>query len=225
MFSLSITSNAKQFQRDLEAQVRKQVAFAGMVALNTIARDVQAAVRTEMDRAFDRPMPQTKKAVRIIPATKSRLVATVFVQDFASRYLEPYLPGGSHMPVLAPGQDGVLDPVAASLNRYGALGVGRVKSLAARSDVFVGEVQTANGPVRGVWQRPTKRARKGQRGPKGGRIKANRTDRLKLLVAFQEPKTLKQTFDFHGTAQRTVERMMQRRMADAWAKALASARR
>jgi len=62
-----------------------QVRFATARALTQTAVAGREAVRAEMDRAFDRPTPWTKRMVRYEPATKDSLEARVLLSEDTSK--------------------------------------------------------------------------------------------------------------------------------------------
>lgn len=79
----------------------KQLPFATSQALNEVGRKVIATETAVMKSVFDRPAPFTVNALRLEPATKSRLTVTVLTKDgngadrSASRWLTPEAFGGA----------------------------------------------------------------------------------------------------------------------------------
>jgi len=71
-----------------------QVPYATALALTRTAQFVQKELASEMDKAFDRPTPFTKNGMRVVPATKSRLAASVDFKDRQAKYLTPEVYGG-----------------------------------------------------------------------------------------------------------------------------------
>lgn len=65
----------------------QQVAFATALALTRTAEAARVAVQQEMTRVFDRPTPFTLRALRIVPATKSKLEAQVLFKDLGGKSL------------------------------------------------------------------------------------------------------------------------------------------
>lgn len=78
-----------------------QAQYAAAVALTKTAKEVQAELKEEMRRVFDRPTPFTLNSLYIKPATKQNLEALVWIKDEASKgtaaakYLQPQIQGGS----------------------------------------------------------------------------------------------------------------------------------
>ena len=72
------------------------------IALTRTAKDVQAAIKTEMRSVFDRPTPYAINGTFLKPASKTSLEARVWVKDDpwgkgtpADRFLGPQIFGGS----------------------------------------------------------------------------------------------------------------------------------
>jgi hypothetical protein len=83
-------------------QLATQVPFAVAVALTKTAKDVQSAVKQEMQDVFERPVAYTLNSVFVKAATKQSLEAKVWLKDNpfgkgtpANRYLAPQIFGGS----------------------------------------------------------------------------------------------------------------------------------
>lgn len=81
----------------------KQVAFSTSVALNAVAKEIEAAQREAIGGKFDRPKPQTVKATYTLRANKTNLTATVGLKDRgrgvpASEYLAPNIGRSGRVP-------------------------------------------------------------------------------------------------------------------------------
>lgn len=79
----------------------KQLRFAAAVALTKTAKIAEGDVKREMQQVFDRPTRWALNATRIVPATKQRLVAQVWLKDRRglpqgkdSNFLYPQVFGG-----------------------------------------------------------------------------------------------------------------------------------
>ncbi|KQW96964.1 hypothetical protein ASC94_09155 [Massilia sp. Root418] len=79
---------------------QKQVDFATRVALTRTAQAAVPALQREMRDVFRNPTPYTLSGLRVVPATKTRLAATVMLKDDATKatpaakYLLPQIKGG-----------------------------------------------------------------------------------------------------------------------------------
>jgi hypothetical protein len=219
---ISVHADMKALRRQLDDFAKKQVPFATAQAINAVAAEVKKAEADNMRQRLDRPAPFTINSLAIKKATKSTLTATVFVKDIAARYLLPSEQQGTQ---LLPGSSrAMLRPVQSNqINKYGNLPRGRIAQLAARPDVFVGVVQTADGPVDGVWQRPAA-VTKGRKGKKKALRGANKTGHLKLLVRFADPVPVKTELRYGSTAQEIVKRRMPVELARAFAQAMKTAK-
>lgn len=83
------------------AELGNRLPITTAVALTHTAKDVQAAIRAEMVRVFDRPQPYTLSSTFLKAATKNKLEARVWLKDNpsgkgtpADRYLQPQIDGG-----------------------------------------------------------------------------------------------------------------------------------
>jgi len=77
-----------------------EVPYAASVAVNRVAVLAKDAIRAEMPRAFDRPVPFTLNSLYMKASSKTNLEAEVGLRDFApkgnpaSKYLAPQIYGG-----------------------------------------------------------------------------------------------------------------------------------
>lgn len=182
VIGVRVQPDAAQAKASLQNYL-KQLRYGAAVAATRAAKRVQAAERRNMGAVLDRPTPFTLNSVAVQPATRDSLTAVVYVRPIAARYLLPFEVGGQH--VL--NSKALLDPKNINLNRYGNLPRTKLRSLAARPDIFIGPVKTKSGVVHGVWQLPT--------AGKPGKA-ANRTGHLKLLIRFSDPQQVKQRLHY-----------------------------
>lgn len=79
---------------------QRQIPFATAVALTETAKLIKSAVEDDMRSVFDRPTPYTMNALRLVPATKQKLEARVWIKGEAdgaapaTRWLTPEVYGG-----------------------------------------------------------------------------------------------------------------------------------
>ena len=98
----SIKHNIREALRAFEDSPQ-QVAFATALALTRTAKGAEKANVQEMRRVFDRPVPYTLRAQRVVPATKDRLEAAVMVKGYQDdfrgvppdNWLYPQVHGGA----------------------------------------------------------------------------------------------------------------------------------
>lgn len=90
---VSVTSNTGDVIAEL-GSMRQKVNFATVVALTQTAGDIKAALRQDMQSAFDRPTPYTLNSLRVNPATKQHPRADVWIKDDATKWLLPQVQGG-----------------------------------------------------------------------------------------------------------------------------------
>ncbi|MBP6010609.1 MAG: hypothetical protein KBA31_00130 [Alphaproteobacteria bacterium] len=225
---ISIKTNAKELRKSLSDFAKKQVPFAVSQALTAVAREVAKAEVRAIDKTFPTATPFSLGGVGVAGATKSNLMARIFMREIAAAYFLPYLQGGRH--ALFGGRRSIQVPVGLTTDRYGNLGKGRLSKVIGRPDVFVGKItfRKSGETVAGVWQRPkVGKRRGGGHGTKGStrnRIGGVFTG-LKLLARFEQPQEVKQRLPWAATAQRVVEQVWAREFDKALAKAIATARR
>lgn len=96
---IDIRSNVREVSRWLTDAQKKQVPFATILAMTMTAKDVKAEEILTMKRVFDRPTPYALNALRVKPATKQSLIASVEFKEFggtpAKRFLNPEVHGGA----------------------------------------------------------------------------------------------------------------------------------
>jgi len=176
-----LSSNMTDIMGRFEAVASRQLPFALSRALNDTAESVRKAEVAAMQRVFDRPTPYTLNAFRIIPSSKSSLVAVVASKDVQGEYLQRQAEGGVQLPPKV----AVLMPVRVVRNTYGNMPVGAVKKLLGRSDVFVARKRNKKTAhlAPGIYQRGF-------------------ADDPKpiLLVAFKSQIINRPVFDFEGVA-------------------------
>lgn len=173
--------------------------FAIAKALTDTAKlDAQPAVERRIELAFDRPTPFTKRGVGIAAARKGTdPVATVFIKDVQAKYLSLEETGGVRLPK----RRALVLPAGQRVNQYGNLPRGVVQRLLGRPDVFSGQVKG----VGGIWQRR-----------KGGKVK--------LLIRFESEARYQPRFQFAKTVEEIARTSFPRRLDDALASALRTAR-
>jgi hypothetical protein len=201
MLTFNVTTNIAETIKKLQAQ-QKQISFGISRGLTWTARDVRQDVMTAMPQVIDRPAPFTMRGIGYTPATRTNLVASVFVRDAQAKYLKRTIVGGTRLPrgkaLLVPTSEFPRD-------QYGNPSKAALKRLRTRKDVFAG---TIHG-VPGIYQRTGR-----------GRAKG-----IKLLVGFERQTQYDNpTFDFVGIARASIKRHLQRNIERSIADALATAR-
>lgn len=236
MFTINIQSNIREFERRISNVAYQQLPFATAQALTALAQAAADEEKRNEAKTLDRPRPFTTGAIRVRRASKSSQEAVVWMMDATARYLAPYEFGGPN--VLNQASRAVLKPVAAmaDLDQYGNLPRSFTRTLKGRSDIFVGTVQTKNGPVDGIWQRTSGEGVKvtHTRVTKKGRVVVRKVSglapgvaarKLRLVVKFENPHPVRQNLDWFGVAQRTVAANFKQEMGRALARAIATARK
>lgn len=206
MFDISIRHDLDKLQKKLTGVASRQLQFASARTLTTLAQQTAAEEQKNMAKVLDRPTPFTVKSVKVRAARKDGLYATVFIQDKAAAYLEPYEFGGTNKL----NSKALIKPVNLKLNQYGNLPKAKLKQLKERADIYIGKIKTKSGEVDGVWQRlkPTK-------GKPGG---------LKLLIRFADAHPVRQHLGYFSLAEKIVRKNFRQVMGRELAKAISSAK-
>jgi len=212
MLNLSINSNIRDQLRQVNAEHKRQIAFALVKTVNELAKIAQEEEKKGLASFFDNPTPFTVNSVAIKYAKKGDPTATIYIRPLAARYIAPYEYGGKQFLGAKPAD---LVPISVAANQYGNLPRNTIKKYLNRKDVFLGKV----GSIYGLWQRPT--VQTGKR--KGGKT-ANTTGKLKLLVSFHDPVNTTKRLNFGARANAVVTRNIKSVFERQLAAAIASAR-
>ncbi|MEO6709866.1 MAG: hypothetical protein ABIP42_09805 [Planctomycetota bacterium] len=183
--------------RAVQGKVSRNLAFGVARGLTTTAKQTSEKLRADLPSIFDRPTPFTRNAMAITPATKTSLVASVFVKDAQAAYLQMEETGGVRSPM--PGSPINL-PVSQRTNAYGNIARGAIGRAKAKGTVFVskGQGRTAHLPP-GLYERLGTRTAKGMGSARGRKKTTGRgaqKSRVKLLVAFERKANYAPRFGF-----------------------------
>jgi len=85
---MKITHNLAQVRKQM-ALANKQVRFAGMRALNTVAFMARSDLQQEMRRVFDRPTPYVLRAVQVEMAQRDKLQADIYLRYPGGKGVDP----------------------------------------------------------------------------------------------------------------------------------------
>lgn len=212
MIRITSTADFRRIERALDDFGRRQLPYAGSLALNQTAR----LARDELTRALPAifsakgrpPTPFTMRAIGTTAARKTDLRVEIFVKRDQAKYLAIEETGGVR--VRAPGAP-VLTPVDVAVNPYGNIPRGLLRQLLAEPETyFIGRVRG----VYGLWERIRK---PGQRHV----LRAGRG--LRLLIAFRDEAKYRPRFGFEERTRRSVEANLMPALRDGVARALATA--
>lgn len=202
-------------------KLQKQIPFAMAQALTSVARKIEAAERTALQRHLDNPTPFTVKSVGSVGARKDNLRAKIFVRDTAAAYLEPFEFGGQHK---LNGQ-ALLNPKNIKLNKFGNLPRNKLSQLKAKPNVFIGTV----GDVNGVWQRrkpkkSKKDKKRAKRSPNGTRKERQKQPAPKLLIRFGNALQVSPTLGYMDRANNMAAALMPTTLSKAINEAISTAK-
>lgn len=96
--SINITSDLDQVAGWAKGLAAEQLPFAMALALTLTGKDAKAEVEREMSRRFERPTPFTLRGIRLYPANKVTLKASVLWREDARNWLAPQVEGGERKP-------------------------------------------------------------------------------------------------------------------------------
>jgi hypothetical protein len=126
------------------AAAEKQMKFAASVAINNIAKNIEAEQQKEIGGTFDRPKPSTVKATYIKRSTKNDLTAIIGLKDRtkgvpAAEYLHPNVKGGAraykrselmlHRAGILPAGMFTVPGAGAKLDNYGNMSRGQINQI------------------------------------------------------------------------------------------------
>ena len=215
-----IKSNIDQVVKGLSRIQRKQIPFATSVAINDTAFGLQKQIKRQMPQKLDRPTPWTVSGVLVRKSKKTDLEAFVYMagarglpKESADRnqYIKYQVNGGTRHPkktkIPVPTKN-------LKLNKYGNMPKGKVKSLLAKRDVFVGKVKGIDG----IWQRGHYN--------QGGTFNTSsgRGSAIRLLVAFENNANYTPRLPYGRISEGYTKHKFEPNFRRALAKALASAR-
>jgi len=96
---VEVAELVKIVSRELDDVARKQMPFATVLGLTLTAKAVQADIKAQLPKIFDRPTPWTINSIGMAPA-KFGVASSVFIRSQsptgtpASKYLGPEIEGG-----------------------------------------------------------------------------------------------------------------------------------
>jgi hypothetical protein len=164
-FRVTVDSRATYaFLNDLQ---RRKIPRVTAIALTRTAKELQKLLEAEVVKVFDKPVPFTKRAFAIRPATYNNLASEVFIKTAQAKYLAPQVTGGRRQPKRseqrfsadgqAPGMYWVPGE-GVRLNTHGNITLAQVKKIAERlrrdrRGVFIGQPRGTRGLPFGIWER------------------------------------------------------------------------
>jgi hypothetical protein len=89
MLNVDVQLDIASWKKRLAEIDERHVRFATAAALTWVAQDAWSEVERQLPQVFDRPTPQTMKAIRYIKATKQSLVSEVKVTDYTDKSKPP----------------------------------------------------------------------------------------------------------------------------------------
>lgn len=243
-------SGVNQVRAELE-KIQKQIPYATMLALNNTATIVQAELRAEMPRVFDRPTNWTLNSLRILYAKKAKLEARVWLKDEADKsgpaekWLRPEIDGGQRKAKnsedllrglgLLPSGKFLMPSKNVKLDRYGNVSRGVVQKvltgLKATRDPLARSTESSRSQNKGKEKKGFDKryfvVRRGRQaigiGERLGWGKDSR-DKWQMVFGYGSAPSYRQRLDFYGIGQRVADKHLILELEKAITRALATAR-
>lgn len=104
MIRIDVSTNAAAVAATLRGETEQRIKRAGAIAATRVAQAAKGAIRTEMEKVFDRPTPWTLSSLFVDPARfdQDKPEARVWIKDDAggkgvppTKYLLPEIEGGT----------------------------------------------------------------------------------------------------------------------------------
>lgn len=149
-----------EFRKKLTTFEQQQLPFAIARGLTNTGKEVKAGMVREMEKVFDRPTPYTLDSLMLRPASKTNLVAFVWLKDYAGKgtpavkYLWSEVAGGNRrfkrfelalqrIGVLP--RDRYISPgLGAELDQYGNVNKGQIVQILSWFQAFAEQGYRAN---------------------------------------------------------------------------------
>ncbi len=206
MVQISITSNIKQFERNIRGIQRKQLPFATSVALNDTAFDVRKHI-VEKTYKRDFQVRNTRfigAALRVKKSTKRTLEASVF-DKLDREFLQRHTSGGVKRPrgahIAIPSRE-----LKAKRSGKGVPKSLRPRAALANKKTFITRLRSSGQLV--IMRRKTKKSRP-----------------VSVLYLLEPTARIRKTFRFYDDAERVVSQRIGPNFARAWRKALRTAKK
>lgn len=224
---------------DLE---RNQIPFATVLALTETAKLVKAELESEMRQVFDRPTPYTMDSLRLIPATKQRLEARVWIKDEAdgaapaTRWLTPEVYGGPRnnkrseallkaRGILPEGKF-VVPGKGMKLDSYGNVGRGQMQKILSGLGAQGDRYQNSTDSRRSAGNRTRYFVmRRGHEAIGIAERTGRRRDQVQIVLAFVSKPGYAKALDFFTIGQRVADAQLPVQFEKALAQAIATRRK
>jgi hypothetical protein len=242
---ISVKHNIDQARRELDIVRREQIPFATARALTLTAKeDVKPAIVKEMKRVFDRPTPWTLNSLYVSSATKSRLMAQVYVKDEGEsqshQYLRPEIAGGPrrfkrleallYVKGILKKNEFVVPGVGARLDVFGNMSRGQVSQIISALKIALDPNQNRSDSKRS--QSNARNAqyfvpRTGSRLPRAvyQRFGFAIGSAIKPVLVFVKQPKYRPRLDYYGIGERTARKWFPIRFDESMQVALATARK
>ncbi|MCO4782681.1 MAG: hypothetical protein KC646_10195 [Candidatus Cloacimonetes bacterium] len=213
MLDLNIHHNITEFSRDIDKIYQRQIPFATKQALNDLVFDIKTQLTKEIFNIFDDANPFTLRAIEVVKAQKTNLEAIVYISK-KHDYLVKQVTGGlqqAKKSVLTVPWDrhgntknifkrGTNNLIRNKLAKIFKTSKRKDKSSNLWRMFFVGKPKGHINSPEGIYERlPRNRPYNSPR-----RKRVNRSQKLRLVVAFEKSTFYQKKFEFYKIAEQEV---------------------
>lgn len=221
---------------------QRQIPFATVLALTETAKLVKARLEDEMRSVFDRPTPYTMNSLRLIPATKQRMEARVWIKDEAdgaqpaTKWLTPEVYGGDRNTKrseallrargILPEGKFIVPGKGAPFDSYGNIGRGQLQKILSGLGAQGDRLQNSTNSRRSVGN--TTRyfvMRKGRNAIGIAERTGTKRSDVQMVLAFVGKPAYARALDFFGIGERVADEQLSIQFEKAFDRALATRRR
>lgn len=231
---IDVRSNAHDIIGWLDGVRRDQVPYITALTMTRTAKDVQMAELRSMRAVFDRPTPYALNALKVSPASKRSLIASVEFREAggggtpAKRFLNPEVAGGGRsrkssevrLAHLMGGAGYLVPAQGAPLNAYGNLSGSFFRRVLSQLGSQDQGFSAASGSAR---SRRNRRASAFFIPKKGGAIYQRSGKSVKPVLIISRPPNYRPRFPFYLVAQAVVAERLRPNFVRAFDEAMASA--
>lgn len=221
---------------------QRQIPFATALALTETAKLIKSSIEDEMRAVFDRPTPFTMNALRLIPATKQKLEARVWIKDEAdgaapaTRWLTPEVYGGPRNKKrsesllrargILPEGKFIVPGKGMKLDNYGNIGRGQLQKILSGLRAQGDRLQNSTDSRRSVGNRSRYFVmRKGREAIGIAERVGTRRGDIQMVLAFVSKPGYAKTLDFFEIGDRVADRELASQFEKAFDRALSTRRR
>lgn len=231
-------NGVEQVRAELD-KAKKQIPFASALAINNTAHLVMDEIKREMASVFDRPTNWTLNSMRVVPAKKDHLEASVWVKDQAggkaaapAQWLRPQIEGGQRQDKgsesklrrqgVLPAGKYILPGNGVGLDRFGNISRGTMRKVLTGINSNAAQASSTGKKRKGG--RKNKYFVLGQGANAIGIAERMGKDSISMVLKFGRLPSYSRRLDFYAIGQRVVDKHLVAEFEKAIAYALRTAK-